>query len=693
MDYAPKNKLTRSTQYSITKKMITSVLGAVIIMNLAMLGFIGIQTSKKANKIADEVAIHRSESIAMDVKNYVDQAMETTSTLATTLNALKSSENGTREDISEILINVLKSSDEYLALWTLWEANAFDAKDAMYSDHPDYQESEGRFNLSFFKNGKTIEQEMGDIGDYQEDYYMTPKTQGTKSVIDPYHYSFNNNQEDKIFMTSIVVPIFDEKKFLGVVGLDISLEHLSNMVEGAQLYESGKASVVSHNLQIAAHEDRSLLGTDLSAQIRAEKDQSLASIQKGEQYIIRDKKIDNVLRTFTPLHFRGVEKPWSVIAEIPIKEVNAQLRALLIFMALIGLIGIAFISLVVFVISGKITRPILRTIASVEEVAMGNLDAEILFTERKDEIGQLANSLKTLTEKLKEILGGVLTGANNVASASQQMLSTSHQMSEGSTEQATSAEEVSSSMEEMVANIRQTTDNAMETENIAKKVLSGIEQVGNRAQESFQSVKGIATKITIITEIARQTNMLALNAAVEAARAGEHGKGFAVVAAEVRKLAETTKLAAAEIGTMAMNSLAVTEKAGELMNELIPEIKKTTQLIQEVTAASIEQNSGAEQVNSAIQQLNAVTQQNASASEELSASSEELTKQADHLLEMISYFKGNATPRKSKMRDTTSTTKLPKNGWLKAENIVLTPLKKGFNIDLGDNYDSGYERF
>jgi methyl-accepting chemotaxis protein len=194
-------------------------------------------------------------------------------------------------------------------------------------------------------------------------------------------------------------------------------------------------------------------------------------------------------------------------------------------------------------------------------------------------------------------------------------------------------------MEEMAANIQQNTDNAQEADKISQKVQEGVKKVGNASQESLISIKNIAEKIGIINDIAFQTNILALNAAVEAARAGEQGRGFAVVAAEVRKLAERSKIAADEIVALSSKSVNVTETASALMNDLIPEIEKTAKLVQEIAAASMEQTSGADQVNTAIQQLNQVTQQNAAASEEMATSAEELSSQAEQLKEIISYFR------------------------------------------------------
>lgn len=310
-------------------------------------------------------------------------------------------------------------------------------------------------------------------------------------------------------------------------------------------------------------------------------------------------------------------------------------------MGLSMLSGLAIAIVLALFISRIIANGVKKGVALAEDVANGNLTIEVeqSLLEQKDEVGQLARSLQKMIEQLRDIIGDILSGAENIASASQEMSSTSQQMSQGASEQASSAEEVSSSMEEMVANVQQNTDNALETEKIAIQAAAGIKKGSERTEIAVKSMREIATKVSIIGDIAFQTNMLALNAAVEAARAGEHGKGFAVVAEEVRKLAERSQIAAEEIDVLSESGVRVSEEASQHLAAIVPEIEKTAKLVQEIAAASMEQNSGAEQVNSAIQQLNQVIQQNAAASEEMASSSEELSSQAEQMKDVVSYFR------------------------------------------------------
>ena len=275
------------------------------------------------------------------------------------------------------------------------------------------------------------------------------------------------------------------------------------------------------------------------------------------------------------------------------------------------------------------------------EIAGGNLLVEVKERSQNDGLMQ---ALTAMVKNLTRVVADVKSAADNVTAGSQELSSTSEEMSQGASEQAAAAEEASASMEQMSSNIRQNADNSLQTEKIAVKSATDANESGAAVAKTVSAMKEIAAKTSIIEEIARQTNLLALNAAIEAARAGEHGKGFAVVASEVRKLAERSQKAAGEIGELSLNSVEVAETAGQLLQKLVPDIRKTAELVQEISAACKEQDTGAEQINKAIQQLDQVIQQNAGASEEMAATAEELASQAEQLQGTIAFFRfeGNA---------------------------------------------------
>jgi methyl-accepting chemotaxis protein len=273
--------------------------------------------------------------------------------------------------------------------------------------------------------------------------------------------------------------------------------------------------------------------------------------------------------------------------------------------------------------------------AAAEEIANGNLTVKLKERSEKDTLMQ---ALIAMVDALTRTVGDIRSIAGEVSAAAQSISTASVQVSKGASSQAASAEEASSSMEQMVSNIKQNADNAQTTDKIANKSASDAQESGKSVREAVSAMKDIASKISIIEEIARQTNLLALNAAIEAARAGEHGKGFAVVASEVRRLAERSQKAAGEINQLSGDTLKVSEKSGEMLDKLVPDIQKTAELVQEISAASKEQDTGSSQINQALQQLEKVIQENASASEEMASTTEELTGQADQLVSALAFF-------------------------------------------------------
>ncbi len=354
----------------------------------------------------------------------------------------------------------------------------------------------------------------------------------------------------------------------------------------------------------------------------------------------------------------------------------------------VGLLLAALVGIVIArLLARSVTAPLAIAVGLVRKVAAGDLSARA-DVHSKDEIGQMMGDLNTMMGNLRSVVLDVGAAAGNVAAGSEQLSGSAQSLSHGTSEQSSSAQETTASMEEMTASIQQCMDNARQTERIAAKAAEDAKTSGDAVRTTVSAIRQIAERIGVIEEIARKTDLLALNAAVEAARAGEHGKGFAVVASEVRKLAERSQTAAGEISQLTTSCVGAADSAGQLLERLVPDIKKTAELVQDIAAATGEQSTGATQVNRAMQQLDTVIQSNSAASEELAATAEELSAQSAQLRQSIAFFKlDEQRPAATSPRPALSLVKGPRRAPVPAPRIVSArpsarPRAAGVTIDL-----------
>ncbi|MCJ2165376.1 MULTISPECIES: methyl-accepting chemotaxis protein [unclassified Pseudodesulfovibrio] len=416
---------------------------------------------------------------------------------------------------------------------------------------------------------------------------------------------------------------------VGYVGMSVLADGFTNYLAPIKVGENGYCYMYDDTGKILAHPNNDLIFKDLS---------SNDFIQTG----LREKNgfIEYLWQGVVKyMAFGQVQKTgWIVALTAERSDFLVEANSLQNRLIIAGVVSLVLIlALVFFIIRRLVTVPLGIIVEKSEQVSQGDLSLDF-SGHFSGELSRLRDSFESMVNNLHEVVENIQSGSENVASGSEELSATAEALAQGATEQASGVERLSSAIEQISSSIDNTASNAKETEILAAQAAKDAQEGGEAVAEAVGAMSAIAEKISIIEDIARQTNLLALNAAIEAARAGEHGKGFAVVAAEVRKLAERSGVAASEISDLSGSSMAVADKAGKMLQKLVPDIKKTAELIQEITASAMEQNAGATDINKATQELDRVVQQNAAASEETSSTSEELSGQAVQLQQVVGYF-------------------------------------------------------
>jgi len=435
----------------------------------------------------------------------------------------------------------------------------------------------------------------------------------------------------------VTAPIKENGRVIGIMSLACEVSLLAqNLVKNIKIGKTGYPAYVTGDGLTFAHTKEELImkmnlkDYDFGKKMFSSPSGTLIRyFFKGEDKLLTFKKSEkyNVYSAIT----------------LNIADIKEDARDMAVIMFLFGLVGICLAAFIIYIVVNRKLKPLAQARDILEQLSAGNLSVRYTGQVTDDEIGEMLTAMNGMTLRLSDIVTQIVMSTEAVSGASGEINSTATSLSEGASEQAASVEEITSSLEEIGATISQNAQNARETDRIARGTSKQAEDGGKAVLDTVTAMKQIADRISVIEDIAYQTNLLALNAAIEAARAGEHGKGFAVVAGEVRKLAERSQTAAKEISSLATDSVGIADGAGRVIEAIITDIKKTADLVQDITTASEEQDTGVNQIAMGMDQLNQVTQQSASSSEELAATAQLLRSHSDQLQGAVSFFKVDKT--------------------------------------------------
>jgi len=349
----------------LTGRLLLLILGAVIALTATILIIIGIKASKDAKNSGNELAMAKSQEVALDVESYMKQAIISAQDLSNTFNVFKANEID-RINISSLLKEILTKNDFFLANWAMWEPNSYDGLDEKFIDDPLYSAANGTIDFTFYKTNGTLAVEPGTLDQYGEDYYTLPKNSKKLVVMEPYMYTYTGNEADNVFETSVVMPIMDGSQFIGAVGIDIELSMLQTIISNKKIYSSGFASIITDQMQIAAHPKKEYVQKNMADIYKTDLNKISDAIKNGKQLFWSGKSEisgQEVIRCFSPVKLGDSDAVWSVMVEIPMKEVSAKAREIVLLTLLIGVIGLIVLSILIYFIAISITQPIIKSVA------------------------------------------------------------------------------------------------------------------------------------------------------------------------------------------------------------------------------------------------------------------------------------------------------------------------------------------
>ncbi len=609
----------------LKSKIILPILLAIILGVALILIFILNNYQTTTTTLSDDLMFEMGEHYGYYIESNINDKLSILKSLESIME--QSGKDGimNREQLLDFLENVLTDNDSLYSIFTCWEPNAFDGKDNEYAGTFLHDET-GRFIPYITRDGKRALSRYNEQG--YGDYYLMPKRTGKTCIIEP--YMCNVTAEKSVYMASVVQPLNINGNFVGVIGIDILIDPIADLLKEVKLFDNGYIYLISSEGQIISHPNKNLIKDCMFDHLSIENSDiiknSLESSKSKQFNTVSLSNNENIITNMVPIPIGETGDNWGIGVSVPISEIEEPINSGIRLGVGAGLfVCIAAIIILLYI------------------------------------IGRITKKVHNINEKLSQ-------SSSYVSTASMQLASTSQELSDGSNEQAASIEESSASMEETASMVKQNAENILTASNLSEKAKEAAQRganVMNKMVIGMEELKSSSTQISkiikVINDIAFQTNILALNAAVEAARAGDAGQGFAVVAEEVRNLAQKSAAAAKDTSEiieknieLSDNGVNISEEVRKSLNEITAEIERVNSLISEVSASSDEQTQGVEQVTDAMANIDQVVQKNAAAAEESAAAAEELQAQSNELetvvKELNQLIKGTSTVKKSKSK-------------------------------------------
>jgi len=647
-------KLFSLSSWSLRTRVLVVTVLTVLLGFFVTISVLTWQATQAQEASALLYAQQLAETNAGVVESQLTAANRSARQLADMFAAQRSQGGASRQVSMDFIRRIAEANPEYLAVWTVWEPNAFDGRDAEFV-HTTATDGSGRFVPTWgrYSGSLTLESAVGyDTNTAASDWYREPKRVGHDVITEPSSFTLDGKD---VLLSSISVPMFERGKFLGVTGIDVALPKIQTELERIHPFGSGFVSLVSQSGKFIANGGGGEQAKVLSSLSNAEE---LAAVRSGSRYVTTSalENGETALRIFVPIPIGWTNAFWSLVVTVPEREVLADVVRQRHLAAALGVMSVLAVSVLLgFCINRSVIRPmggepeVARTIAS--QVATGDLTSAVSLA--RGDNSSLMAAMSAMQESLRRIVATVRVNAEHVANASTEIAQGNQDLSDRTSEQAASLEQASASMEEFAATIQENSSNAHEANTlasaaatVAKRGGGAVEQVVTTMRRISDSSKEITDIVSLIEAIAFQTNILALNAAVEAARAGQHGNGFAVVAEEVRNLAQRSASASKEIRALVArnqklvdNGAEIADDAGSTMDDVVQKVQQVAEIISEISVASKEQQKGVTQLGEVVRLIDHNTQQNAALVEQSAAATEGLRNQAHELVKLVSTFK------------------------------------------------------